>query len=159
MKHVCEKIKEITGVDPLQSLPEIDLWYAPLYKLKDLRSKERRRLAEIKTWKLMVFDEEDPTKEIADIPIRFCPFCGKDLAPEGTKITAHLAITSVHPFAVSASPQIEDVIKACDEFNLKHFGLELKGKPVRQVPISVEFMIDDSVFDRPLIPIVQGNKK
>jgi hypothetical protein len=159
MEHVCEKIKEIAGVDPLQSLPELGIWFTPRYKLKDLRSKERRKLAEIKTWKLMVFDKGDPTKEIADIPIRFCPFCGKDLAPVGTKIKAHLAITNVHPFAVNASPQIEDIIKACDEFNLKHFGLELKGKPVRQVPISVEFMVDDNVFERPPVPIIQGNKK
>ena len=159
MKHVCEKIKEIAGVDPLQSLPELDIWFVPRYKLKDLRSKERRKLAEIKTWKLMVFDKEDLAKEIAAIPIRFCPFCGEDLAPTGTKITTHLAITNMHPSAISASPQIEDIIKACDEFNLKHFGMELKNKPVRQVPISVEFMVDDVVFDRPSIPIVHGNKK
>jgi hypothetical protein len=159
MKHVCERIKEIAGVDPLQSLPQLDIWFAPRHKLKDLRSKERRKLAEIKTWKLMVFDKEDPAKEIADIPIRFCPFCGHDLAPVGTKITAHLAIINMHPFAVSASPQIDDIIKACDQFNLENFRIELKGKPVRQVPITVEFMVEDSVFERPPVPIVHGNKK
>ncbi|HUK99394.1 MAG TPA: hypothetical protein VLX29_00910 [Nitrospirota bacterium] len=84
----CTKIKEVAGVDLLQPLPQLDIWFAGLHKLKDLRSKERRRLAEIRTWKLMVFDKENPAKEIADIPIRFCPFCGQDLAPVGTKITA-----------------------------------------------------------------------
>jgi len=124
MKHECNKIKEVAGVDPLQPLPQLDIWFAELNKLKDLRSKERRRLAEIRTWKLMVFDKEDPAKEIADIPIRFCPFCGQDLAPVGTKITAHLAITNMYPFAVSASPQIDDIIKVCDQFNQDNFRME-----------------------------------
>lgn len=88
----------------------------------------------------MVFDKEDPAKDIADIPIR--RFVGQDLAPVGTKITAHLAITNMHPFAVSASPQMDDIIKVCDQFNLKNFGIELKGKPVRRVPITVEFMVE-----------------
>jgi hypothetical protein len=127
--------------------------------VKDRRSKERRELAKIKAWQLMVFDKEDSAKEIADIPIRFCPFCGEDLAPVGTKITAHLAITNRYPFAVSASPQIDNVIKTCDEYNLKYFGMEWKGKPIRQVPITVEFMVEDSVFDRPPVPVVHGNKK
>jgi len=159
MKHECKKIKVVAGVDPLQSLPQLDIWFAGLHKLKDLRSKERRRLAEIRTWKLMVFDKEDPAKEIADIPIRFCPFCGQDLAPVGTKITAHLAITNMYPFAVSASPQIDNIIKACDQFNQDNFDMEWKGSPVRQVPMIVEFMVEDSLFERPPVPVVQGSKK
>jgi hypothetical protein len=159
MNHVCGKIKEITGVDPLQPLPQFDIWYAPRYRVKDRRSKERRELAKIKAWQLMVFDKEDQGKELAGVPIRFCPFCGEDLAPVGTKITAHLAITNIYPFAVSASHQLDDIIKACDEYNLKHFGMEWHGKSIRQVPITVEFMVDDSIFDRPSVPIVHGNKK
>jgi hypothetical protein len=158
MKHACEKIKEVAGVDPLQPLSSIDIWFAPLHKVKDLCSKERRKLAGIKTWKLMIFDKDNPTRDIADIPIRFCPFCGEDLAPVGTKITAHLAITNIYPFVVSVSPQVADIIKACDEYNLKYFGMEWKGKPIRQVPITVEFMADGSVFDRPSVPIVHGCK-
>lgn len=87
--HVCEKIKEITGADPHQPLPYLDIWFAPRYRLKDLRSKERRELAKIKTWKLMVFDKKDPAKELADIPIRLCPFCGEDLAPVEPKTAAN----------------------------------------------------------------------
>jgi len=158
MKHKCHKIREVVGVDPFQPLPQLDIWFTGHHKLKDLRSKERRILAEIRTWKLMVFDKEDPAKEIADIPIRFCPFCGQDLAPVGTKITAHLAVTNMYPFAVSASPQIDDIIKVCDQFNQDNFGMEWKGKPVRQVPITVEFMVEDSFFERPPVPVVQGHK-
>jgi hypothetical protein len=159
MKHACEKMKEVAGVDPLQPLPSIDIWFAPRHKVKDLRSKERRKLAKIECWKLMVFDKENPTREIADIPIRFCPFCGEDLAPVGTKITAHLAVTNIYPFVVSASPQVADIIKACDEYNLKYFGMEWKGKPIRQVPITVEFTVDDEVFKLPPVPLVYGLKK
>lgn len=158
MNHACEKMKEVAGVDPFQPLPQLDIWHTGLHKLKDLRSKERRRLAEIKVWKLMVFDKED-SREIADIPIRYCPFCGMDLSPIGTKITAHLAITNLYPFAVSASPQLEDIIKSCDQFNVENFGMEMNGKPVRQAPVTVEFMVDDSIFDRPAVPVVQGERK
>ncbi len=159
MKHLCENITEITGVDPLQPLPSIDIWFVSRSKVKNLRSKERKKLAADRIWKLMVFDKENPTKEIADIPIRFCPFCGQDLSPVGTKITAHLAITNMYPFAVSASPQVDDIVKACDQFNLENVGIELKGKQIRQVPITIEFMVDDSFFKRPTIPVVRGNKK
>jgi len=98
-------------------------------------------------------------KELADIPIRFCPFCGHDLAPVGTKITAHLAITNMYPFAITASPQLEEIVKACDEFNLESFGMDFSGRPIRRVPVTVEFMVDDSIFQRPPIPVAQGNKK
>jgi hypothetical protein len=159
VKHVCEKMIEITEVDPLQSLSQIAIWLSPRHKVKDRRSKERRKLAEILTWKLMVFDKEDQLKELADIPIRFCPFCGQDLAPAGTKITAHLAITNMYPFAVSASPQLDDIVKSCEQFNAENYGIEFNGKPVRRAPVTVEFTVNDSIFDRPPVPIVQGFKK
>ncbi len=159
MKHVCEKITEVTGVDPHRPLPSIDIWFDSRHKVKDLRSKERRKLAADRIWKLMVFDNADPAKEITGIPIRFCPFCGQDLEPVGTKITDHLAIANMHPFAVSASPQMDDIVKACDQFNWGNIGIELNGKQVRQVPITIEFMVDNSIFERPPIPVVQGKRK
>ena len=82
MNHVCNKIKELTGVDPLQPLPALVIWFTSRHRVKDFRSKERRELAKEKCWKLIAFDKDISTRENAAIPIRYCPFCGEDLAPD-----------------------------------------------------------------------------
>ena len=70
------------------------------------------------------------------------------------KIKAHLVISDGYGTAIIASQWISELQEHCDEHNAESLGDGWRSSRRRRAVVTVEFEVDDDVFNPEPIPVV-----
>lgn len=72
------------------------------------------------------------------------------------KVKAHLVVSDGYGVAIAASQWIGELQEHCDTWNADEGGANWRNERRSRAIVTVEFEIDDSIFEPPPIPVYEG---